>query len=68
MSLAALARTLHLQVLSLQEKIYLQGQQVYSSSASPLQAPRDFPDDYNPNPNFGHPRDEGLVLTKSPQK
>lgn len=43
-SLAALARLSHLQVLTLQEKSCLQGRQAYSSSASPLQAPRDFPD------------------------
>ena len=43
-SLAALAKPLHLWVLSLQEKSGLQGWQVDSSLASPLQVLRDFPD------------------------
>ena len=43
-SLAALVKPSHLWVLSLQEKTGLQGWQVDSSSASPLQALKDFPD------------------------
>ena len=41
MSLAALVRPWHLRA----KKGCLQGRQVYSSSASPPQAPRDFPDE-----------------------